>query len=380
MMKKEYIILTEGDANSINTWSNVPYFFSKAIEKNGGIVHRIDISFSKNANIFEKFIAQIYKLYFKIFHMLNKNNDIYGFTRTKFYKCVIDRKIKESIEKYPNANIISMNFSHIGGKYSKDIKSLMFCDWSIKYLIEQQEKRKPGTFEKIAIKRQEEEIDKATYVVSLFPAVKRFMEIELGRKIEYLGNVINSEVVEFNSEELIEKKYKSKRYIFIGRKRYIESIKKVIQTVIEYNINIEIDVIGLNKDDDKLLNQPYVFCHGYLSKNDSEQRKLYYDSIMNAKAIINVTEEWNGMSSIIETMYYNTPIIVMPNENTIETFGENCDFGCYLKKNDCIEIKEALYKIEKCDFKDYKYMCEKAHKLVKDFSWDNYINKIMRLL
>ena len=33
MMKKEYIILTEGDANSINTWSNVPYFFLKRLKK-----------------------------------------------------------------------------------------------------------------------------------------------------------------------------------------------------------------------------------------------------------------------------------------------------------------------------------------------------------
>ncbi len=67
MSNKEYIIFTEGDSNSVDTWSNVPYFFTKSIENNGGIVHRIDISFQKSSNVFEKVIAQFYKLFLRFF-------------------------------------------------------------------------------------------------------------------------------------------------------------------------------------------------------------------------------------------------------------------------------------------------------------------------
>lgn len=240
--------------------------------------------------------------------------------------------------------------------------------------------RQAGIFERIAIKNQEEEIKNANYIVTLFPSVKKFMEKELKREVLYFGNVINSEILEFNSNQVIENKYKSNSYLFIGRKRYIESVKKLINTIEKYKINVNIEVIGLDEKDDKLLEKPFVKCYGYLSKDIQKQRNKYYELVMSAKAVVNVTEEWNGMSSLIECMYYNSPIIVVPNENTFETFGEKCDFGYYLKNNCCDEIKKALDYIENCNFETYKKLCEKSHELVSEFKWNNYIKKIMELL
>lgn len=266
MNKVEYVIFTEGDSNSIDTWSNVPYFFSRTLENLGTVVHRVDISFWKNANIIEKLIGWIYKIFFKIFHKLNKNNKTYNFNRTRFYNRIINKKIKQSFDKYKDANFISMNFSHIGGKYAQKYNTIMFCDWSIKYLIECQQKRTPGFFENKAIKRQEKEMLQAKYVVTLFPGVKKYMQNEIKRDILYLGNVINSEIIEFEGTNVIEKKYNSNRYLFIGRKRYLKSIEKLIMAVAKYKFDIKIDVIGLNVEDSKFLEEKFVKCYGYLSK------------------------------------------------------------------------------------------------------------------
>lgn len=78
-------------------------------------------------------------------------------------------------------------------------------------------------------------------------------------------------------------------------------------------------------------------------------------------------------------MYYETPVIIVPNENTIDTFGNKCDFGYYLKNSSNEEIKKAMEYIDKCELKEYEKMCVKAHELVKDFKWENYIKKIMQL-
>ena len=47
------------------------------------------------------------------------------------------------------------------------------------------------------------------------------MEKKYNRKIYYLGNVINSEIRDFNADELIGKKHHG-NYLFIGKKNILD--------------------------------------------------------------------------------------------------------------------------------------------------------------
>ena len=48
-------MFTEGDANSVDTWSNIPYFLSQNLEQAGAIVYKTDISPSSSPKA-EKFL------------------------------------------------------------------------------------------------------------------------------------------------------------------------------------------------------------------------------------------------------------------------------------------------------------------------------------
>ena len=84
------------------------------------------------------------------------------------------------------------------------------------------------------------------------------------------------------------------------------------------------------------------------------------------------------MSSLLEVMYYYRPIITSKYEEFIKTFGESINFG-YYSKNNSNEIKNILEKIINMPNQEYQKLAINAHESVKEFTYDSYIDKIMKL-
>lgn len=377
---KEIIVFTMGDANSVDTWSNVPYFFTTTLEKKGYIVHRVNIA---SQDFIMRLICKIFnKIYITFFRPKNKNV-IYDFTRTKLFYSKVNKQMKKAVAEHPNACLLmSTNFSHSGSSVS-NIKSLMFCDWTIAYVIEKHNSRKPDYFEKAAIKKQDKEIRKSDYIVTLFPDVYDYMKkYYKTNNIYYLGNVINSEILDINVSTLYKNKKKNNTLLFIGRKAYISSAKALIKAVELLNKERNSDyykviVIGMTEADFDEKSE-YVEYMGYLSKGNEEQKKKYYNSVLNALAVVNTTEKWSGASSMIECMYYATPVITSPYDAFVETFGKEIEFGYYCKNN-AENIKECIEDLSNMSEEQYKEVSIKANDAVKDFTWDNYVEKIINL-
>lgn len=378
-------MFTEGDANSVDTWSNIPYFLSQNLEQAGAIVYKTDISPSSSPKA-EKFLFLCIDFAAHCLRKIIGNNPVYELCRTSIYYRSVLRKMEKSLVQHPDVNAcLALTFSYSGALLAKcPPRTFMLCDWPIEYLIKIQQNRNPGILEKIAIKRQIKEISAADHVITLFPDVQKYMEETYKRKILYLGNVINSELIDFPDQETIDKKITGSHYLFIGRQKYIHSAIALAHAAGQYNkthdSKIHIDIIGLTEEMSPLFSASYVQCHGYLSKGNMEQKKLYYDLIFRAKAIVNTTEGWNGMSSLIEAMYYNTPVIIVPNPNIQKTFGDQCNFGVYCKNDTSEEILKAILSIQSMPDKTYASMCRQAHKKVETFTWADYAKKLLSLI
>ena len=158
---KEILFFTNGNANNANIWSNVPYCFSHALENKGIIVRRIDYSMNST-------FVKCYDL------LLRRALDGLTFRKLRFpylrttrlFKFFAERKIKKAILQHPKADFcLFMGY----GFYNKwnNIPSLLFSDWTTEMDI--QKKRKPNFLEKRMIRQEEQAINHADYVVSLFP-------------------------------------------------------------------------------------------------------------------------------------------------------------------------------------------------------------------
>lgn len=142
-------------------------------------------------------------------------------------------------------------------------------------------------------------------------------------------------------------------------------------------MGLSLDIIGMSNDDFGHL-PDFVHCHGYLHKDIEEENILYYRLMSDAKVLVNPTPVWAGFSSMIEAMYFATPIIVSPYEDFVAIFGHNISFGCYNRE---FEVSSLMNNLESViNNPSYEFMCQEAHRVTKGFTWKAYVDRLLDVL
>ena len=196
-----------------------------------------------------------------------------------------------------------------------------------------------------------------------------------GKKISYLGNVINS-LHEVSIDDITIKN-NSHSLLFVGSKKYIEGAKALIaafKILKETYSLLKLDIIGIEASNFESLPAD-ITCYGYLNKGNSAEREIYYNIFRNARVFINTNPKWSAFSASIEAMYFYTPVIITPYDEFLKTFGQNIDFGYYCEENNSILIKDKILTI--LQHTSYKQLCINANNAVKDFTWQAYVDKMI---
>lgn len=385
---KEVLFFSNGDPNSASTWSNIPFLFATTLMEKGIKVRTVQLLKEHRIQyIYDTFIRRILKILFRA--------EICYYPRTRLHNYLAYKRIKKTVLKYPEADLcIFINYAFFN-KYSR-IPSLLLSDWPASYDIAKFN-REPSSFERRFIKQETKSINSAEYVVTLFDTRRKEMEIEFPKaNICYLGgNVINNlnviEPLTYNTHDittdeikkLVEIKKKSYKILFIGKPdRYKEAAEKLLKAVGElrkYSTyqRLELHIIGFTK---RLSpeQEGFVYYHGYLRKEVSKERDLYYALLKEAHVVVNATPFWAGFSSIIEAMYFFTPVIVSKFDEFVREFGMNEDFGFYCHDFSVAEIANNLKKIFQEE--TYEEKCIQAHCKVSGYTWSIYVDKVLSLV
>lgn len=371
---KEVLLFTCGNSNDISTWSNVPYLFSKTLEKNGYKLNRVDISPNRTIN------KLFNKASYTIFKRILKRKACPEFHRTWLHRFITYRRIKRATKLYPNIQFnLFLSFAFYN-KYSTR-PNVLWCDWTDRIVIERLG-REPKFYERRSLRHEDNVMQKADKVYTMFPKCKEHMEELYGREIIYLNrNVVNT-VYDggFNIDENINIRYNSNRILFIGNIRYIGAAKQLVKAynmLKEKNRDIELHIIGMtneqmNVDDNN------IHCYGYLRKNIKEERELYYSLLHSCKVFVNPAQQWGGYSSTIEAMFYGSPIIVAPYDDFFCEFGTDINFGRYTCDKEALH--ETIRSIIDTDKNKYKDLCFNACKRVSDYTWNNYVDDFLKSL
>ena len=373
---KEVTVYTNGDSTNLSTWSNVPFFFTENLVSRGIKVNRVDLSPSPLLNkIYSIICGRLIRIIYK--------DTTYTYFRSLVHFLHVRRRIKKAVSAYANSQLnIFLTFSFSSTGLTKT-PAIQFCDWTYDHYINYHQNRKPDLFEKFCIKREDSQIEGSSLILALFPGVAEYMKGRYKNKnIFHLGNVINS-LHQVASSQILEKKPKSNSLLFIGSQKYAEGAKCLVHAFHQLKKdypNLSLDMIGLEYNEfgsdfrDQL--KDGVNCYGYLDKGKENERKLYYSLLENAKIFVNTTPKWGAFSATLEAMYFYIPVIVTPYKEFVETFGMEIGFGCYCENNSvdllCASIRKIL------NHPSYDTLCINAHESVKDFTWDDYIDKILK--
>lgn len=371
---KNVLFFTLGDSNSASTWSNVPYCFSKELERRGITVYRVNMEPSKLlSRIWNRSLYSLSKIIWP--------KNAYSFGRTHIASSIVWRKIKKAVHSYPQSDLCIFIGFDFYNKFS-NIPSLLFCDWTFKILIERSG-RKPYFFERSYCHREESVINAADYVVSLFPDCASRMKLECPKANIYSfdTNVINilydRPLLE---HDVIAKKGKRMNIVFVGNQGYKDSLMLLLrsfQSVQSVLSDVELHIIGMTSENTGV-NGHNIHYYGYLRKDVETERELYYNTLISASVIVNVSPNWGGYSSVIEAMYFYTPVIVAPYQEFVAEFGEDISFGYYNRSftEECLERNL----VSLLQSNHYEAMCREAHERVKNYTWAEYVNKIEELV
>ena len=371
---KEAIFFTYGDSSRTSTWSNVPYFFSKGLESKGVRLWRVDISpNSVIASIYNRTIWRLFSLFYP--------GNFYSFERTKLARLRVKRLINKAVKKHRDADMcIFLTYDYCAKEFG--MPSLVLSDWTAKILVERQE-RIPYWFERRYLQYEEKIIRAADYVISLFPDCAERMKLDYPEAHIYSfnTNVVNSLYDDPLCEnDIVKKKEKRKKILFIGGSKYKQSLMLLIsafQRLKDKDEELELHVVGMTEKEVGRWFEGIIY-HGYLRKDINDEKARYYHLLMTASVIVNVSPMWGGYSSIIEAMFFYTPVIVSPFREFVSEFGNDISFGIYLHEYtvDCLEqtLKDLLLS------EDYRQMCHSAHNVVQDYTWPSYVDSVIQLV
>lgn len=375
-MIKEVTVFSYGDSNSLQTWSNVPFFLTSTIEKKKIKVNRVNVKPNKVIlTLWNRIIVKLIRLIFK--------NTTYEYDRTPFFRFFVNRKMKAAVKKYKNSDAyISVSFSYHPKKYTQK-PVMMFCDWTYDYYFKYFLQRKPDFLEKQEIKNQQRLFKTADEVVFLFPDVAEYEnKINPKSNIFYLGNVINSDPMSL-TKEMLKNKYTNKTIVFIGGPKYMQGLQVLIDAVEALHNRVPevtLEIIGIKRSQ-YVGGETHNFIRfwGYLNKSVELERKRYYSIVDSATVFVNTTPVWSSFSATLDVMYHYTPIVVSKYRSFTETFGEKITFGKY-SKNVKEDVTKNLLLIMNSSYNDYLAIAGAARRSVEPFSWDSYVDQLLKKL
>lgn len=371
------IVFSYGDAQDPQIWSNVPYCATKALEKQGVTIHYVD--FSPQRPIGKALIG----LFNKISRFINGRDTQLLWQHLSIFRRRCTHTVLKAVEMHPNADLMLFFTFSQSGMHKTHVPSVLFCDFTIDYVIKCILQRKPSAIEKRLIKQQDEVISSSDLMISLFPQATEYYKQRYSTCGIYGidGHVINSFIDLPPMEETIGNKIGSNSVVFIGRKKYRQAALTLIKSINGYNKKhnkeLNVEIIGMTGQELGIGEAANIKCYGVLNKSTEAERNKYYDIVIHAKCIVNTAANWAGISSIVEAMWFYTPVITSEYNDFVKIFGNHLSFGYYCAAEDCEDLENKIECMMAKDEHGYKQMCIDAHNAVSEFTWDNCIGKVI---
>jgi len=378
-MIKEITVYTDGDSAAISTWSNIPYLFTETLISKGIKVNRVDISPTGLAHQNRLWRIFYNRIFDKIIRKIHPATS-FEYKRSWFHYINVRKTIQTTLKQYPQTDLLLFLTYCPAAADLTHKPILLFSDWTYEYYFKSFLHRKPDLFERQAIRRENRQIERAQWVVNLFPKTAEYMQKRYHNpNIVYLGNVVNA-IMAPDETAILAQKQSSFKLLFVGKAKYRDSAQSLIAA---FNLlktrypQLSLHIVGMIAEDFDVLPEG-VSCYGYLDKNIAAERKTYYRLLQEAKLFVNPSPLWGAFSASLEAMYFYVPTVVCPYPEFVETFGKDIRSGIYLPSDRPEDIAQTMDTL--LNSPDYLQCCKAAHQAAEPFSWEAYIGKLLQLI
>lgn len=369
----EIVLLSIGDSTKVSTWSNVPFFFSEQLVKQGCQVHRVNIAP-------DRFLKYPYDALGRVFRRLGKNSE-HNYFRSGINARITQWRIDRALSQYPCGLPIFMTFTFGAADHPRPY--VLFCDRTLEHYIRYFHDRSPDPLEMKSIEAEKRNLDNAALIISLFPEMAETLATKYGDKVRYLGNVVNLSRDLGHSESLLKQKWNSRNLLFIGKGHYKVGLVRLLEALQLLNADLEepyhLHVVGLRgKDVPECVHENVTF-HGYLDKANAAQFDRYVHLLRDSFLFVNPNPKWASFSASCEAMFFSTPLIIQSYPEFVSTFGEG-QTECWFLPSDRTEDLVHLIRTIAADREGWEMKASSALKAVKPFTWEAYTEKVLHAI
>jgi glycosyltransferase involved in cell wall biosynthesis len=367
-----------GDSNDINTWSNVPYFFARAlisrkvdvrrinlIPERGPIQRALEILSGIGNRAASKFGLRPRPLFrIPVFHRL------VNFHLARTYRRFHD----------PDLNLF-LTFSFSSYRFS-DAPVAHYCDQTYEHHLEEQGIR-PGHVDRCLFRMEKQNLQNARYVFNFNRSCLEFVRDRYGIQRPLLLKAgINLDGDDFpDPSALIARKESSRDILFVGRGFYHRGVDVLLKAFQRFNSEFRdpftLHLVGVSRSE-LSLPQTHVVCHGYLRKDDLTQYRQYIELLASARLFVFPMRLGPIPGVLREAFWMCTPVILtnVPNASDRLQNGKN---GILASKADPEEFAYWM-KLLVADRKQWRKMAEYARESVREGTWGDTIDRFLDVI
>ena len=283
-------LFTYGDARDINTWSNVPYFFHRALLTRDVLVNPIDLApsdslafglFCRWRNVRSRLASCC---------GLNTPSDVF---RTRVNYALTNARARSGSHLHAGAHLnVFLTFSFSSHRYSSK-PVVLYCDRTYEQHLEDCA-RIPTSRDRAFIAMERENLEHADLVLAMSELCRDFINTRYKtRRLAYLRAGINVESNDIDTRALIARKERHHEILFVGRGAHKRGVDILIKAFMIFNQRqggrFALRVVGVRPDElapELQVARSDVHLYGYLDRNVPSQRDLYHALIQSARLFV----------------------------------------------------------------------------------------------
>lgn len=362
-------VFSIGNANDIKTWSNVPYYFSKALIGEKIQINHINIQSNNTIRRIFKYSLS-FPLRF-IFKVLGSNYDFYYF-RSTVNNFLVNQKIKGICRKDSSVGCnIFLTYS-FSSYFFSSIPVIHLCDQLYEEVFLNR-KMTPGYFDNLIIKRELTLLRNAHYIFSTnISTIKLLKEKYAFKNCELLNYRVNLDIekIEINSEKILEQKWDSKSIIFIGKAYYERGVDILLEAFSLFNQRVDnqykLHIVGPVINEIPGDSYPDVILHQYLDKGIESEYKTYIEILRESCMFIFPMRFGPIPAALFEAGFFYTPGIIT-NIHNIDHDITNYQNGILVDKPDPHQFADAMYTLSQ-NRELWKELAVNAHNYSSKFT------------
>jgi glycosyltransferase involved in cell wall biosynthesis len=367
-----------GDSNDINTWSNVPYFFTRAL-----ISRKVDV---RRLNLIPE-RGPVHRALEVLSSNFNRVASKCGLRPRPLFRIpafhrLVNFHLARTCRRFHDADLnLFLTFSFSSYRYS-DVPVAHYCDRTYEHHLAELGIR-PRHVDRRLIRMEKRNLQNARYVFNFNRACLEFIRDHYGVSNVLLLNAgLNLGDDEFpDPSTLIARKEAARDILFIGRGFHHRGVDILLEAFQRFNARLPdpftLHLVGVAN---RGVSEPqaHVVCHGYLRKDDPTQYRQYMELLASARLFV-FPMRFGPLPGVLrEALWMCTPVILtnVPNASERLQDGKN---GILAATADPEEFARWMSTLV-ADRERWRRMAGYARESVRDNTWGATIDRFLEVI